>query len=577
MEEQINKVVKLIKKRNLFFFVGAAISLAKPSQLLSFLDLQNEIIWALCRDLEGELKISYEHIHKEIKNGIISSKIAKKFMNIAPEYVFQLCKQEIICENETPNYYALEPLGAFRGVLPNQNHLFLAKLLINEYIPAIFTPNFDLLIESAIQQLREREKSKVTIKKYWRPEQFKRIKNTRSKIFKLHGCIDDLDSIVISLHEIGKRCTFQKLKILRHFLENYYAFFSGYRGADLDIFNYIATTKCKGIIWNALSEQAMIPKVKRMLEIQKSNVIIGNLCDIFKTLSSKLNFGKLELKSIPGVKKREFSQDFCKWASRIKLPSKIVIMGDLWEYLGEWRKAIEFFGSGFKLAKKSKNKHIENLFLGRLAGIFYKTGKYLEARDSCKLRLDNAKDFPPLLRLSDYIVTLQLIGLIKAQTDIKKAINLFTQSLEYQEELEKIDKASKSRKSDILLNVGNVFYRGGCLDEAIKCYKSALKIYDEFGDVHGRARTLSNIGNVLLHKNKFDDCIFFYRQAEYLFDETGDIFELSRILLNLAIAYYKKRINQRAREYAYKALEYFNILSDRRGSSRTIKLIQNLK
>lgn len=552
--------MNLIERRELFIFVGAAISMAKPSGLPDFRKLQNEIIWALCHELEPSLRNTYQHVYEEIGDRKVTTEIASRFLTIVPEYLFALCKRGMLHKQDA-DYYELQPLNTFRNRIPNQNHLTIAKLLTGGHIPAVFTTNFDLLIESAVDQIEHERKQSLQITKYWRVEHFNEINGDSPKLFKLHGCIDDFESIVITLDEIGKRAVFGS-KSLAYFLENHYVLVSGYRGADIDIFSYFASAKCRGIIWNDLSEENILPKVKSLLKKQNGNVVTGDLGNIFSEISCKLDLGNLDVDYDIKSEPIHFEQEFAKWASKIEMPSRICIIGDLWEYLGERTVAKEFFASGLESTFEIGNELIHNVFLGRLAALSLKRRKYKEANDYCLKMLHNAESFPRELRLHEYIDTKELMGLIEAKQDIKRGVDLLIESLGYQEQLEKIDENTRYLKGDILLNVGKMLQESRLFDDAMGFYQDALASYDEFGNIHGRARILANVGSVLLERGRFDDCIRHYKEAEYLFSETGDIFGLSKILLNLTKTYYNADENHFVREYAPRAMAYFEILTD---------------
>ena len=570
--QEINYTSDLIQKRDLVFFTGAGISILSPSNLIMFNDLQNKIIWALCQNLDNKLKQTYEVIYDEIDKDEAISDVAKKFIDIPPEYIFECCKKDITCNNANSNYYELEPLNSFKKAKPNLNHLHLARFLLTEHIPAILTTNFDLLIESGADKLSHSTKYNIQINKHWRWEHFKNKESPVGQYFKLHGCIEDFESIVMSLDDIGKRCI-KQLPAFKYYLENYHVFFAGYRGADLDIFSYLETTQCKGIIWNGYTEDAIIPKVRHLLEKQKAKVIMGDVSGILNEISLKLGLPKFNLDETQRYPEINFLNDFFLWADKIEPISKIIILGDLWDYIGERKKALTFFHSGYDLAQKSYNKHIQNLCLSRLASIFYKINEYGEVKNICNLTLDNAKDFPVTLQLYEYIHSLQMLGLVESHTDLKKSIELYRQALAYQEKLEKIDPLSRHKKAGILINVANVFYRANLFDDSEGWYKSALKIYDEFGDVQGRASILACIGNILLKQEKYDDCLSYYKGAEYLFNETGDIVKLSTSLQNISIAYFKNNNKKEAKRYAEKSLVYHEIISDQEGCNKAKELL----
>lgn len=573
MEDKISRIITLIRKKDLVIFVGAGISLKSPSFLLGFRDLQNEIIYALCKDLDENLRQAYEAIYKEIRNSLISNETAIKFANIPPEYLFELCRQNIIPRDGIGEYYELKPLEIFKKARPNSNHYFLAQLLVNKAVPAVITTNFDLLIETAFDGVSATQFSTPQIDRYWRPEHF--IRNTLNPggLIKLHGSIDDLDSIIISLDEIGRNCAFNKLDLLKHFLKTYHVLFLGFKGADLDIFGCLATTNCKGLIWNTISEDEMLPKIRILLEEVKGDIIAGDLGEVLFKISCGLGLKEWSVESPSEFINLDFSKQFEFWARNIHEYSRVLIVGNLWEYIAEWGNALRFFKKGYELARKLDDVEIENVFLGKLSDIFYKLGRYKEVKNICDLRLENSKGMNQASKLSEYIKTLQLLAIIEQKSDIKKAINLLIQALEYQEKLEKIDSRSRYKKGDILLNVANIFFKGGLMDDALGWYQSALEIFDEYGNVQGRANALANIGTIHLQKGKLDDCINFYGKAEYLFHETKDLFGLSRAWVNLAIAYYRKGEKRMAKEYAYKSKVCFVALSDKGGEKKASELI----
>ena len=157
---------------------------------------------------------------------------------------------------------------------------------------------------------------------------------------------------------------------------------------------------------------------------------------------------------------------------------------------------------------------------------------------------------------------MRLMALIESKRDIGRAIKLLIQVFEYQDKLEAIDKKLRYMRGDILSNAGDTLFKVNARREALEYYKLALPIYDECGDVAGRARVLANIGSILLEENQPKECINHYKEAEYLFAATGDVYPLSRVLLNLARACHKDGSTQEAKDYAVRAMKYFEILGD---------------
>ena len=314
----IEDISRLIFNKDLCIFVGAGISIAPPTLLPSFIDLQNEVIFALCRDLAGPLRESYEGIYNQIRRRDYKEEIIRRFINIAPEYIFEICKRNITLENDKHIQYDLWPLNTFSKRMPNRNHFILADWLINGNVPVIFTTNFDFMIEDAASSLLKRDVMASSLRKIWRNNQFDGIADVSHLLVKLHGSIDDPSSIAISLDEIGKRCASQKYGLLRHCLEKYNILFCGFRGADLDIFSVMATTKCKRIFWNTRSEENIINKIRILLEKKNGSIIEGNLDEMLVDISKKLGTYKSFFEDIRKTSGKKDLINFEKWAKEIE-------------------------------------------------------------------------------------------------------------------------------------------------------------------------------------------------------------------------------------------------------------------
>jgi|GEM_PF-5182091 len=564
IKKEISRIVKLISDKELVFFVGAGVSIAPPSSLPGFQNLQNEIIKALYEDLRGV-------------NGRENSKLLKKdtevLNNLIPEILFQVCKEEVPSDKKN---YAIEPLKIFRKGKPNQNHAFLAAILSEGLVPAILTTNFDNLIEKTLKNQLGDVKYNKKVRIYWRSKHFLSAKNEIS-IVKLHGCVSELDSIVIALDDIGKRCTSTKINILKYFLENYYVLFTGYRGADLDIYSCLVTTKCKGIFWNTLSEKSLIPKIRRLLNVRKGKILVGDLNELLVRLAEKLQI-RIEKQDYK-IKTPDMSKIIYSWTRGIETYIKVIIMGDLFEYVGRWEKALEFFNIGIKEAEKRNNKELEALFLSKMSAIHYKGQEYEKARDLCNKVLKITEHFDLPLKLNNKVAMLQIIGLtcIHEGGKIKAAFDYLQRALKYQEKLEKINEKSRYHKAEVLSNIGNTLYLGGLMQEALKYYSRCLKVFDEFGDVHGRACTLANVGNIYLKQKELDRSMRCYKEAEHLFIETRDFYEIPKISFNLAIINHKKNRNEKAVVYAKKAFEFYEIIGDREGAIEASNLLEKVQ
>lgn len=567
--EKLNEIVRHIECGELIFFVGAGISIAEPSCLIGFQDLQNEILWALHCQLKEELRTHYRKIYEDIQGRLYRLSLTKKVLDVPPEYIFELCKLDLEASKGDIPYFAQEPLNIFRNAIPNHNHLTLANLLITGSIPAVITTNFDTLIEQAAMTSEQSKvcHQSIIVKKSL--DDFNDKKQLNSNLIKLHGCISDPSSIITSLSDVGKRAALQKYDFLKDILQRYVVLFAGYRGADIDVFTYLAGSNIKKIIWNTRSGSKILDKINVLLQNTNSEILEIDLNILFKKLRNHLNLPEFKVSCNPDVIQRINMDPIFDWAAYATSPSIILVLGDYWEYLGEWNIARQFFLIGEAEFSSKGDNYLENIFLSRQGALHYKLGDFEKAKIYCHKCLDKSKLFLPGNRLYEYVTTYQLLAMIEARTNPKSAINIFYQILAYQDQLEQIDPKMRYRRAILLLNAGNVLYSVSYLDYALGFYKNALTLFDESGNIDGRARVLHNLGNIYRDQGKLDDSIRHYHEAEYLFKETSSIIELGGVYLSLAKVYKAKQLLGNVQFYAKEALIIFEMLGNKDGIERS--------
>ncbi len=571
-EGSIKDVVKHVERRELVIFAGAGISIARPSSLVGFLDLQNEVLWALHRQLAAHLSRHYRDVYGEIRSKQLEGTVSTKASNVPPEYVMELCKRELECTTDDRRHFALEPILTFSKAVPNANHIALAGLLYTKQVRAVFTTNFDTLIEQAYALLRPSD-SKRVLKVYKTLEDFSSARGFPRGLYKLHGCITEPNSIVTSLDDVGRRAVQQKYNSFKTALKRYVVLFIGYRGADLDIFGSLATSACRRIIWNTLSRDRIIDKMVALLRQKPSVILEMDLCEVLTELWPGTDHSYLEAPSGWDAE-QDVSSLLAHWAEHADRNSIRLILGDFWDYIGERDIARKFYRSGRISAARKQDVALRNTFVAREAGLLYGLGHLREARRLCLICLQAAETLPPALRLYEFVTSLQLLALIEARHNPKQAIDLFIQIHEYQDMLQKIAPDLAYRKAILLLNAGNALYRVGFSEHALGFYREALKIFDEKGDVLGRARTLNNMGNIYRDKGRITESIQLYRDSMYLLRETSAIAELPGVYLNLACLYSQQGTYDEVNEFANLAKGCFKLIGNEEGCLKAQELTE---
>lgn len=106
-------------------------------------------------------------------------------------------------------------LGLFKETHPNRNHTFIARLAKTDHLHAIYTTNFDTLLEQALQH------DKVRYSAYYAESQFATLDLSVSAhnvvLCKLHGTVDDAASIRTTLRSVASRSLSQaRANVLDH-------------------------------------------------------------------------------------------------------------------------------------------------------------------------------------------------------------------------------------------------------------------------------------------------------------------------------------------------------------------------
>lgn len=115
---------------------------------------------------------------------------------------------EAFMENISENIDISKILEIFEKGEPNTNHILIAKLAKRGYIKMIYTTNFDLLIEKALE--KEELTRNIDFEVYHEEEQFSRInfenvEPDKIRIFKIHGSVANIDSLRTTMKLVASK------------------------------------------------------------------------------------------------------------------------------------------------------------------------------------------------------------------------------------------------------------------------------------------------------------------------------------------------------------------------------------
>ncbi|MDE1888884.1 MAG: SIR2 family protein [Planctomycetota bacterium] len=191
MKNHIYDISKSIEEKRLSFFCGAGIS------------------WNSGLPLANELK------HEILDKLPIDKKDIDEIMNSNLPFEAFI---EVISESTNIS----KILDIFKDGNPNTNHNLIASLAKHSFLNTIVTTNFDLLIEKALEN--EGLKRDDDFKVYYDEEQlldinFEEIKDDKIiRIFKIHGSIENKDSIRTTLKAVANKPLSDKRKGLIKYL-----------------------------------------------------------------------------------------------------------------------------------------------------------------------------------------------------------------------------------------------------------------------------------------------------------------------------------------------------------------------
>lgn len=365
------------------FFVGAGISV--PSGVPDFKRLNEEVIRTLSDDML-----------KADDYGVLSE-------NIRPEVMYQIATDEL-------GSGVLRSLQMLEGYEPNHYHYLLARAI--ERGNWVFTTNVDNLIETACMQRGMR--LGVDYKTCYgcdNDEDFKEYVGYLNSgsvpggcIFKLHGNIEEGNedqryrTVRFALRQVGKGLFGPREEILEYFLKNFDFWFVGYSCRDdFSVFPVLSATKSdrdmfwfdydegplrlstlqdSRLRWEMETEENKPLDEERDLKLLNINAVllqrkgkykfIGDLGTFITTRVLPL-FGT----EVTGSSGRELkhAEGFSQWVAQKGKVEKGIFLGRLFEQVGKWDRAVQFYDAACREAKDSLQRARAKQ---RLADLYYR-------------------------------------------------------------------------------------------------------------------------------------------------------------------------------------------------------------
>jgi|GEM_PF-5443678 len=216
----VKEIASYIEKGTLVPFLGAGASRLSPSSLPTSSELKEGFLKAVC--LEGSFLVEQFRI-------LFSHDSEDWFRSLRLEVFVEELEREL-------GPRALRILDVYENSEPNLYHKFLAMLAQQPHgLKAIITTNFDMLVEDALCRQKVAYQTRVTKDDF---QKFKKVTQSHdakvTQILKLHGSIDDQQSLMISVRQVGNQRAFTgaKKEVFQDCLKSYDLLFLGYSGGD---------------------------------------------------------------------------------------------------------------------------------------------------------------------------------------------------------------------------------------------------------------------------------------------------------------------------------------------------------
>jgi tetratricopeptide (TPR) repeat protein len=506
------------------FFVGAGIS--KNSGVPTFIELNEEAIRS----------IASEKLNDD------ECKLLSK--NIRPEVVLQIGGEEL-------GSNVLDCLEKFLGYNPNTNHVFLAEAIRRGNW--VFTTNQENLIEEAYKELTGLEINRCYENSHF--EEFVKkcpidekpeLKDIPGYLFKLHGTIEEdkkgkerFESISVALNQVGQGLNEAKEKVLKYFLENYDFCFMGYSCQDdFSVFPLLLNTESKKkIIWldyakgsigelmwgkgrlqaKKEEEENKPPQERNWKTTNVNNFLlkregplkfIGDSSEyVQKEICPKLGINTDTLGTEKSIKDCDA---FEQWTKNIDEFKRDIFIGRLFEHIGRWDKAEQYYKDAISIAEERMERDREQLVIAKqkLADLYYRQDIWKKEDEAIRIYEECIKEYKELG--NDFNATCLKVDI----ANVKRRQGDYQGSKEWAKEAEKelkpIYEGIKDKEGDEYreyklgyarcLNVLGLACLAGSeeeLEEGLNFCNESKEIKDREGDKSGVAESENAIGLLL--------------------------------------------------------------------------------
>jgi tetratricopeptide (TPR) repeat protein len=241
-------------------------------------------------------------------------------------------------------------------------------------------------------------------------------------------------------------------------------------------------------------------------------------------------------------------------------------IGVVYNLLGQYTKALEYFEKSLLIKKKGDDVKVEGLTLNNIGSVYKTLGQYDRALEYFERSLQVKRKIGDVKNEAD---TINTIG------EVYRSLGQYTKALEYCEKSLQMSKKIRDRGGEAgsLGNIGNVYLELGQYSKAIDYYDQCLKIEKKLGDVRGEAGTHNNLGKVYSHLGQYTVAIESYEEALQREKKFGDVKGEGDTLNNIGIVYSELGQYTKALEYYERSLAIRKKIGDVSGEGYNLNNI----
>ncbi len=477
---------------------------------------------------------------------------------------------EAFMETVARSYSISEILHLFKMGEPNTNHTLVAKLARKGYIKTIVTTNFDLFFEKAlaVEGLRRNSDFKV----FYSEEQFLTnlddLDNRTITIFKIHGSIEDEESIRTTLTEIARKSLSDKrMNVIRHLFSagnHKIVLVLGYSCSDVfDITPQIQSISknekevflvehADNLSIESIGEEPSknpFTKFKGLRIKCNTDQFIRDLCGCFSSEIGEYDYSSHLLGWTPIIKNwgKEFHKNL--------LSTRYFILGSLFNQISNFKTSLKYFNKTLTIDKDKKDKQGQAACYGSLGNVNHSLGRFDKAISNYKIALRIAKQIGDFVNQASSFTNLGTVYFDLG--DFKKAIYCHQKALE-----------TNIRIGDLwgeaadLAGLGNAFHSLDNYEKAVQYHQKSLEISRQLGAKTGEATCHANLGNIYRDLGNFEKSLEHHKASFEIARQIGDRALEARYYTNVGIICFDRSNFRKSLYYHKKSLRIAKQIED---------------